>query len=311
MSNLPNIDKDMKDSLKVFCLLFVLFLPVTGYTQGQINRRPTVKSSSSQNSKNTSKDREQPIFKANQAEDKVQNEASALSAFQAGNYDEAAKMYGSLYVEKADNQYKMMVDKCKECLINIKNGFRAKSQREYAEAMEYFNKVLSLNPQDERISIEIEMIKPWVNNKYLEGCLIFQKSDEVFLAVLPIPDTQIKCNRDEARDESIKCQQGGLTDWRIPSVNEMKIILREIPSEQLGGDVFWVGDYNRAIRILRDPRTNEVTSKEYVQYNATCMDKTGRLNRIDRPAFLANYFLVRDFDNSCIPCPRTMYKETR
>lgn len=241
----------------------------------------------------------------------AQNEASALSAFKAGNYDQAAKIYGTLYVEKANARYKTMVDKCKECLSNIKNGFHAKSRGEYTEAVNFFNKVLVLNPNDEKISMEIGLIKPWVNNKYLEGSLVFQKSEGVFLAVLPIQDTQKKCNRDEARDESIMCQQGNLNDWRIPSTEEMIIILREIPSEQLGGDVFWVGDYNRKIRVMRNPQTNEIVSKEYLEYNATCIDKTGRLIRIDRPTFLANYFLVRDFDNNCIPCPRTMYKETR
>lgn len=241
----------------------------------------------------------------------AQSTASALSAFSAGNYDQAAKMYGILYAEKADVNYKKMVDKCKECLSNIKKGFQAKSQREYAEAVDYFNKVLALNPNDENISLEIEQIKPWVNNKYLEGSLIFQMSEGVFLAVLPISDTQKKCNREEARDESIKCQQGNLSDWRIPSTEEMIIILREIPSDQLRGDVFWVGDYNRKILQMRDTRTNEIVSKEYLEYNATCMDRNGRLVRINRPTFLANYFLVRDFENSCIPCPRTMYKETR
>ena len=42
----------MKLSIKVFCVIFSLFLPMTGYAQGQI-KRPKVTSTSSQNSRNT------------------------------------------------------------------------------------------------------------------------------------------------------------------------------------------------------------------------------------------------------------------
>jgi len=46
----------MKNSIMVFCVIFTLFLPVVGYAQGQI-KRPTVKNTSSQKSKNTNETR--------------------------------------------------------------------------------------------------------------------------------------------------------------------------------------------------------------------------------------------------------------
>ena len=241
----------------------------------------------------------------------AQNDATALNAFKAGNYDQAAKLYGSLYVDKGNAKYRTMLDKAKQCIIDRKEGFRAIVRGNYGEAVEHFNKILAVNPDDIIISEKLKEIKPWVDNAYLAGSLIFHKGEGLYLAVLPIPEGQRKCNRDEARDESIKCQHGGLMDWRIPSMEEMKIILREIPSDQLGGEVFWFGNYDRVCRIRRDPRTNVVISKEYIQYNATCMDKNGRYIRTDKPTYLANYFLVRDFTNDCVSCPVTVYEETR
>lgn len=238
-------------------------------------------------------------------------EASAMSAFKMGNYNQAAKMYGALYGEYGSARFREMFEKSKECIVNKKNGYIAIEHGEYAEAVRCFNNLLVLNPQDVEITEKLNEIKPWVDNAYLEGSLIFPKGDGMFLAVLPIHEDQKKCNREEARDESVKCQQGGLMDWRIPTMEEMKIILREIPNDQLGGEVFWFGDFDRLMRIMRNPRTQEIVSREYVRYNATAMDKTGRLIRTDKPEFLANYFLVRDFSNDCISCPGTMYEETR
>lgn len=234
-----------------------------------------------------------------------------LREYKAGNYNRAEQMYEDLYKKKHISQYKKMANKCKECLRYRTNGFDALASGEYAEAVDCFNKLLVLNPDDCVISEKLNEIKPWVGNTYLKGCLIFKKEDDLFLAVLPIPELQRKCNREDARVESVKCNHGELMDWRIPSMEEMKIILREIPSDQLGGDLFWFGNFDRRIRIKRNMRTNEITSKEYVEYNATCMDRTGRLIRTDNPTLLANYFLVRDFRNDCIPCPVTTYVDIR
>jgi len=241
----------------------------------------------------------------------AQNETDALHAFKTGNYEQAVKMYANLYIKKGSLKYKNMAYKCKECNNSAKAGYDAINQGNYAEAVDFLNRVISLNPDDNKASEKLKQIKPWVDNKCLMGSQIFTISEGVFLAVLPIPENQIKCNRDEARDESIKCQHGGLMDWRIPTMEEMKIILREIPSDQLGGEFFWFGDFDRVCRIYRNPRTNAIERKEYIQYNATCMDKYGKYIRTEQPTFLANYFLVRDFDIDCIQCPRTVYKETR
>ena len=241
----------------------------------------------------------------------AQSEASALSLFKMGEYDKAAKMYGMLYAENGSTRFLDMAKKAQECIVNRRKGHIAIDHGEYAEAVQCFNKLLALNPHDARIAEKLNEIKHWVDNDYLKGSLIFPKGDGLFLAVQPIQESQKKCNREEARDESVKCRQGGLTDWRIPSMDEMKIILREIPENQLQGDVFWFGDFDRVMRIMRNPRTQEIVSQSYVSYSATCMDKTGRLIRIDNPEFRANYFLVRDFSNDCIPCPVTMYEETR
>lgn len=60
MYNQNNYDRDMKNFLKTFCVLLALLLPVADYAQGQI-KRPKVKSTSSQKSKNTNEARAKAI----------------------------------------------------------------------------------------------------------------------------------------------------------------------------------------------------------------------------------------------------------
>ena len=60
MSNLTNGDNDMKNSIKVFCVIFALLLPVADYAQGQI-KRPKIKSTSSQKSNNANEARSKTV----------------------------------------------------------------------------------------------------------------------------------------------------------------------------------------------------------------------------------------------------------
>lgn len=241
----------------------------------------------------------------------AQDLASANAAFNSGDYVKAEKIYGVLYAETGDKTYWALVTKSKECRENLQRGNAFLQDHNYAEAYRCFVRIIELNPNDFNVRQRLDDIKPWIDNSYVRGCLILKKQEGVYLAVQELPFNQIKCNRESAREQSMASRQGNLSDWRIPSVEEMKLILQNISPEKLRGDSFWCGDYSRQIRITRNPRTQEITSRQYLSYNAYVLTRTGRLVPINQPSYMANFFVVRDFDKDCVQCPRTTYTETR
>lgn len=84
---------------------------------------------------------------------------NASLAFQAGNYDEARKIYYDIYVEDGDQSSKELLDKCQQCRILLTDATAAERNGDYENAIEMYQTVISLNPSDNKIPVLISQCK--------------------------------------------------------------------------------------------------------------------------------------------------------
>lgn len=167
--------------------------------------------------------------------------ADARRAFAEGRYDDASQLYRAAYVENAIDT-KRERDLCNQCkkLRDAGETFRDMGNNEMAKSC--FVELIKLNPDDSVAATFLSDVEQEASHPVAP--IVLSNIEKVY----DIDDNELLFYINPTRQEMTYmeavefCQTlnaGGFTDWRLPSMDELMLYLRDYPSEK--GKLLWVG----------------------------------------------------------------------
>lgn len=140
-------------------------------------------------------------------------------AFIEGNYENAFKLYQAEYVLNGTN-VEIKIQLCLDCIADKETAEKAAESGNIERAKMFYEYVLERNPNDKlaRDFIQSHKIPEWQND-----CWIISLGNNEFLAVQKSIGN--KMTYENAMDNAKADRLGGFSDWRLPVIDEIDLII--------------------------------------------------------------------------------------
>lgn len=195
----------------------------------------------------------------------------AETAFAEGNYENAAKLYQAEYVMNGTN-VETKIKSCLDCIADRESAQRAIEAGDIARAKEFYGYVLKRNPSDK---VAYDFVRSHQIPEWQKDCWIIPLDNNEFLAVQKSIGKHM--SYDNALAIAVTDSLGGFSDWRLPSVDEMKIISND-SRVKIDGN-FWcfdkgtrvssnsqiVNGVESAIRLMNHHKAYHTRSNEAIE----------------------------------------------
>lgn len=194
--------------------------------------------------------------------------ADATTAFKEGRYNDAYQLYRAAYVEKGtDTDAEMAL--CKKCSKLRYDGEQYRDMGNNEMAQTCFAELIQLNPED---SVARSFLNVMAENANQPTAPVVASNIE---KVYDIDDNELLFYVNPSRQEMTYMEAvefcrtlnaGGFTGWRLPTMEELLIYLRDYPSEK--GQLLWVGHEGV---IVNDKQTDYYDTHSNKRYHP-CID---------------------------------------